>query len=62
MHSRARLLLHRDPADEAYLAPLVASARNALGAERFGIAEAAGRSLCYEAALQEAVEFLESKG
>jgi len=53
--------LHRDPADEAYLAPLVARARVALGAERYGIAEAAGRSLAYEAALREAEAFLEGK-
>jgi tetratricopeptide (TPR) repeat protein len=53
--------LHRDPADETYLTPLVANARVALGAERFGIAEAAGRSLAYEAALREAAAFLEGK-
>ena len=53
--------LHRDAADEAYLAPRVDSARNALGADRFGIAEAAGRSLSYEAALREVVEFLKGK-
>ena len=45
--------LHRDPADEAFLAPLIARAREALGEEQFGTAEAAGRALGYEEAMQE---------
>jgi len=53
--------LHRDPTDEAFLAPLIASARNALGPDHFGIAEATGSALSYEAALREAVEFLKGK-
>ena len=35
--------LHRDPPTRPSLAPLVARARDALGADSFGIAEAAGR-------------------
>ncbi len=45
--------LHRDPADEAFLAPLIARAREALGEKQFGTAEAAGRALGYEEAMQE---------
>ncbi len=43
--------LHRDPADEAFLTPLVAQARDALGASAFGAAEAAGRAQTYEEAM-----------
>jgi predicted ATPase/class 3 adenylate cyclase len=43
--------LHRDPADEAFLAPLIGKARDALGAAAFVAAETAGRNLSYEAAL-----------
>ncbi len=45
--------LHRDPTDEAFLAPLIATARKALGEKQFGTAEAAGRALGYEEAMQE---------
>jgi len=53
--------LRRDPADEAFLAPLVVRARDALGPEPFSRAEVAGRSLSYEAALLGAREWLESR-
>jgi predicted ATPase/class 3 adenylate cyclase len=43
--------LQRDPADEAFLAPLIGKARDALGASAFATAENAGRNLSYEAAL-----------
>jgi predicted ATPase/class 3 adenylate cyclase len=51
--------LHRDPADEAFLAPLIAKVRAALGSAPFGAAEAAGRALSYEAAMVEARVWLE---
>ena len=50
--------LHRDPADEAFLAPLVAKARDALGATAFAAAERAGRTLSYEQAMDEARAWL----
>ena len=46
--------LHRDPADDAFLVPLVAKARDALGQAAFAAAVNAGRALAYENALQEA--------
>jgi predicted ATPase/class 3 adenylate cyclase len=39
--------LHRDPADEAFLAPWVAKARKVLGPAAFTAAEAAGRALSF---------------
>lgn len=51
--------LHRDPADEAFLAPQMARARDAMAADSFLAAEAAGRALSYEAAMQEVRDFLE---
>jgi hypothetical protein len=52
--------LRRDPADEAFLAPLIAKAREKLGATTFGEAESAGRALTYEEAVLEARVWLES--
>jgi hypothetical protein len=43
--------LHRDAADEAFLAPLIARARESLGAAAFQSAEAAGRAMSYDDAL-----------
>jgi len=43
--------LHRDPTDEAFLAPLVARARASLGASAFAAAEASGRTLSYDEAM-----------
>jgi len=51
--------LHRDPADEAFLALYIAKARAALGVATFGAAEAAGRALSNEAAMAEARAWLE---
>ncbi len=39
--------IHRDPADEAFLLPLVERARAALGATTFAASEASGRQLSY---------------
>ena len=50
--------LHRDPADEAFLAPFIAKARDALGEAAFGAAEAAGKALSNEAAMTEAQAWL----
>ena len=51
--------LHRDPADDAFLAPRVAKAREALGAATFAAVEAAGRALTYEGAIDDARSWLE---
>jgi predicted ATPase/class 3 adenylate cyclase len=51
--------LRRDPADDAFLAPRVAKAREALGLAAFAAAEGAGRALPFESAIREARAFLE---
>ena len=51
--------LHRDPTDEAFLAPLIAKARSALGTDAFNDAESRGRLLSYEDAMGEAQASLE---
>jgi predicted ATPase len=51
--------IHRDPADEAFLAPLIEKTRNALGAAQFSAAEASGRALSYDEAMAEARAWLE---
>ena len=51
--------LHRDPADEAFLLPLITKAHDALGAQLFAAAEAGGRALSYDAANVEARTWLE---
>ncbi len=43
--------LHRDPADEAFLAPFMASARETLGTASFTAADAEGRALAYDQAI-----------
>ena len=43
--------MSRDPADEAFLAPLIARAREAFGEAQFRIAEAAGRATSFEHAI-----------
>jgi predicted ATPase/class 3 adenylate cyclase len=53
--------LHRDPADEAFLAPLIATARESLGSAAFGAAEVAGHSLSYEEAIVQARTWLENR-
>jgi non-specific serine/threonine protein kinase len=45
---RVQMGLHRDPADEAFLSPLIARARGALEAAEFSAAESSGRSLSYD--------------
>jgi predicted ATPase/class 3 adenylate cyclase len=52
--------LQRDPADEAFLAPLIAKARNALGAPAFDAAEASGRVLTYKEAMTQARAWLKA--
>ncbi len=52
--------LHRDPADEAFLAPLIANAREALDTDAFAAADADGRTLSYETAMGEARRWLET--
>jgi predicted ATPase/class 3 adenylate cyclase len=53
---------HRDAADDAFLLPLMAKAREALGAAGFSSAEAAGRALGYEDAMRETRSWLASPG
>jgi predicted ATPase/class 3 adenylate cyclase len=52
--------LQRDPADEAFLGPLIAKARENLGVEMFAAAAAAGRALAYEPAILEARAWLDN--
>jgi hypothetical protein len=54
--------LHRDPADEAFLAPRVAGARKKTKAAAFAAAEAEGRALDYEAAITETRAWLGTPG
>ena len=51
--------LQRDPTDEAFLAPLISTARENFGVERFRAAEVAGRSLSYEVAIAAARAWLQ---
>jgi hypothetical protein len=51
--------LQRDPADEAFLTPLIAQAKEALGDQRFNAVRAAGRALRTDAAMAEARVWLE---
>jgi non-specific serine/threonine protein kinase len=51
--------LQRDPADEAFLAPLIAKARDALGATGFARDEDAGRVLTYDDTMAQARAWLE---
>ncbi|MEP6678851.1 MAG: tetratricopeptide repeat protein, partial [Betaproteobacteria bacterium] len=50
--------LHRDPTDEAFLAPLIDAARQSLGERDFARANDAGRALPYDDAIAEAREWL----
>jgi hypothetical protein len=54
--------LHRDPADESFLAPLVAMAREKLGAAAFEGAQARGRDSGYEESLAEACAWTSRSG
>jgi predicted ATPase/class 3 adenylate cyclase/Tfp pilus assembly protein PilF len=53
--------LSRDPADEAFLAPLIAKAREALGAAAFNSAESGGGTLSWDDAIAAARAFLEAR-
>jgi predicted ATPase/class 3 adenylate cyclase len=53
--------LRRDPTDDAFLAPLIESARQALGAAAFAASEAAGRALPFEEATHHARMWLEER-
>jgi predicted ATPase len=55
----AQMGFHRERADEAFLAPLIALARGALGDAAFTAAESAGRSLSYEEAIAQARAWLD---
>jgi len=52
--------LKRDPVDEAFIAPRIAKARDALAAAAFEEAAAAGRALSYEDAIEETRNWLTS--
>ncbi len=52
---------HPDPFDQAFLVPLIARARKALGESAFAATEAAGRALSYEAAMTKARAWLEER-
>lgn len=54
-----RLGRHLDPADERFLAPLIAGARRELGEVAYAAACAGGRALSYEEALAETRKWLE---
>jgi hypothetical protein len=56
----AKTGLRRDPADEAFLAPLIASAQAALGSAAFATAAAAGHALTYEDAMAKVRAWLEA--
>ena len=51
--------LHREPAEEAAVAPFIAQALDALGAVAFAASEASGRSLSYDEAINEASSWLQ---
>jgi tetratricopeptide (TPR) repeat protein len=53
--------LHRDPADEAFLAPLMDAARAHLGPKAFAAAQTAGRALSYDQAMLEARAWLDRR-
>lgn len=53
--------LHRDPADEMFLAPLIARARAELGEHAFAAHSAAGRALSYDERMRELKEWLATR-
>ncbi|HWZ74421.1 MAG TPA: tetratricopeptide repeat protein [Casimicrobiaceae bacterium] len=53
--------LHRDPGDDAFLSPLILTARNAFGETAFAQAEDSGRACTYEQAIKEARQWLQGK-
>ncbi len=54
--------LRRDPVDEAFLTPLIARAKHALGEHAFALAEAAGRARPSHEALTEVHAWLNTNG
>ena len=54
--------IQRDPADAAFLQPLLAKAREALGEPGFTLAEASGRTLPFDQALAEVRAWLSGNG
>ncbi len=50
--------LRRDPADQAFLAPLMLRAHDAIGAASFAAEESSGKTLSYDAAIKESEDFL----
>ena len=56
----AKTGLQREPADEAFLGPLIAQARKALGPAEFAAAAIAGRALGFEEAMADSRAWLES--
>jgi hypothetical protein len=54
--------IQRDPTDDAFLQPLVAQARDALGTVAFATGEDAGRAISYDDAITEARIWLEERG
>ena len=59
---RKQMKSQREPADEAFLAPVMARAREALGAGAFAAEEAAGLALSYDEAAAEALSCLQRSG
>jgi len=57
----ARTGIRRDPADEAFLQPLLAKTREALGESRFTAIEASGRAMSFEAAIAEVRTWLAAR-
>jgi tetratricopeptide (TPR) repeat protein len=57
----ARTALRRDPADEAYLMPRIAAARQGGGDQSFAAAESSGRALSHDDAISEARAWLTSR-
>ena len=56
-----QMRFHREPADAAFLAPLIARMRDALSPAAFAAAESAGRMLSYDEAIAEARAWLEQR-
>jgi tetratricopeptide (TPR) repeat protein len=54
--------IHADPTDAAFLAPLIANARTALGAPAFAAGEATGRAFTYDTAIAQAQAWLGDRG
>jgi len=53
--------VQRDPADQAFVEPMIAKTREELGEARFTSAEASGRALSFQAAVTDAREWLSTR-